>query len=88
VQACGNSQALQGLILDETLADRFKDGHLLRSPLNLSLTRFGESDIFHTPFFQFSDCQSPAPRFWIPSNDSARFRLSAKMHVKTQISLY
>ena len=56
VKASGNAQALQRLLLDESLADLLQHGHLLRRPFDLALARIGKPDIFHIAFFQF--CRS------------------------------
>src|SRR5713101_6493436 len=63
VQTSGNTQALERLLLDEALADRFEHGHLLPGPLDLALAGVGQSNVLHVPFFQFSGCQNLAPQF-------------------------
>src|ERR1700730_4241055 len=65
VQTGGNAQSLERLLLDETLADRFEHGHLLRGPFDLALAGIGQPHVLHITFFHFSDCQSLAPQLWI-----------------------
>src|SRR5258708_39493426 len=63
MQAGGNAQAFERLLLDEALADRFEHGHLLSGPFDLALSGVGQPNVLYVPFFQFSGCQSLAPQF-------------------------
>jgi hypothetical protein len=47
VQARGNAQALQGLLLDEALANDLQDGHLLLRPFDFAFAGIGQRNIFY-----------------------------------------
>ncbi len=47
VQARGDAQSLERLLLDEALANRLQNGHLLVGPLDFALAALGESHILH-----------------------------------------
>ena len=47
VQAGGNAQALERLLLDEALANQLQNGHLLIGPFDPALAGFGEGEVFY-----------------------------------------
>ena len=61
VQACGNAQPLERLLLNKTLANDLQHRHLLLGPLNLALASIGQRNILYIALLEFCCSHKCAP---------------------------
>jgi hypothetical protein len=51
MQARRHANALQGLLLDESLANQLQNGHVLIGPFDPALPRFSKGKILYVPVY-------------------------------------